>query len=361
MEPESYDFDVALSYAGEDRSYVHDVANHLQANDVRVFYDEFYTAQLWGEDLYVYLDDVYRKRARFTVVFVSRSYVSKPWPSHERQSAQARALNELGPYLLPVRFDDSVLPGLRPTVSYLDASRIRADQLAQLIIDKLADVPGLSSPAPTMSGVPGTSDEQRQLLSERPDAWEYTFYASVLLIRRAALEEKWRDNEIGYSRRTGSYMDKRTALSYLPTAVDDARMIGYGVERVVAPDAWRAAFGEPQMPGDPARIEHLATRLINIYEEYLDWAADVRGARVPGELRHLFELAARLVDQPARQIREFVDYYVAEVEKILEMLQRGDTVRLKLTLNLKINLDDAALSDYKAELRRLKQEDPPKP
>lgn len=87
-----YEFDVALSYAGENRLYVHEVANYLRAKNIRVFYDEFFTAELWGQDLYSYLDAVYRERSRFTVVFISQSYVSKPWPSHERQSAQARAL-----------------------------------------------------------------------------------------------------------------------------------------------------------------------------------------------------------------------------------------------------------------------------
>lgn len=37
----SFDFDVALSFAGEDRAYVHAVAERLRENRVRVFYDEF--------------------------------------------------------------------------------------------------------------------------------------------------------------------------------------------------------------------------------------------------------------------------------------------------------------------------------
>lgn len=355
MESEqSYDFDVALSYAGEDRSYVYEVANKLRANGVRVFYDEFFTAELWGRDLYVYLDNIYRERARFTVVFISRSYVAKPWPSHERQSAQARALSELGPYLLPVRFDDSVLPGLRPTVSYLEASRLSPDQLAQLIMDKLADTPGTSSPPPAIMGVPRTPEEQRQLLAQRPPGWEYMLYASVLLARRSALEEKWRDNEIRYARRTGTYMDFRAAIDYLSPALEDAGMIVKQINRVLGPDAQEAAFGAVGQAGDPARIEHLATRLMAVYEELLDWAAGVRGLGVPKELQDALELTARLTEFPTRQIREFVDYYVAEVEQIPERLQLGEPVRLEMTL--KIDMDDEVLSAYKEELDRLRKE-----
>lgn len=139
------DYDVALSYAGQDRAYVEQIAARLRQQGIRVFYDEYAAAELWGNDLYVLLDEVYRKRARFTVVFVSRYYASKPWTRHERQSAQARALTDLGPYLLPVRLDDSELPGLRPTVGYIDARNTSVEQLVWLIEQKLSAAPGMAT------------------------------------------------------------------------------------------------------------------------------------------------------------------------------------------------------------------------
>lgn len=130
---QTFDYDIALSYAGEDRVYVQQVAELLKQRDIRIFYDEYAAAELWGSDLFVLLDEVYRKRARFAVAFVSSHYVSKPWTRHERQSVQARALMEIGPYLLPVRLDDSELPGLRPTVAYVDARQTSAERLVGLI------------------------------------------------------------------------------------------------------------------------------------------------------------------------------------------------------------------------------------
>src|SRR2546430_17441156 len=88
------EFDVALSFAGEDRQYVERVATALRERRVKVFYDEFMLVELWGIDLFSYFDDVYRNRARFAVIFVSKDYVRKTWTSHERQSAQARALSD---------------------------------------------------------------------------------------------------------------------------------------------------------------------------------------------------------------------------------------------------------------------------
>ena len=40
-------YHVALSFAGEDRAYVNEVANALQAEGVDVFYDKFEEDELW--------------------------------------------------------------------------------------------------------------------------------------------------------------------------------------------------------------------------------------------------------------------------------------------------------------------------
>lgn len=130
-------YDVALSFAGEQRDYVRAVAEALRGAGVRVFFHEFETVALWGKDLVAHLQDIYQNRARFCVVFVSTNYVAKAWPSHERRSAQARALVAREEYLLPVRFDDTALPGLQPTIGYVDLRGTEATQLAEMIVTKL--------------------------------------------------------------------------------------------------------------------------------------------------------------------------------------------------------------------------------
>src|SRR5262249_23489829 len=132
-----YEFDVALSYAAEDRAYVGRVAAALQREGIRVFFDQFLQAHLWGRDLYVHLDEIYRRRSRFVVMFVSLHYGRKAWPRRERQSVLARALHEHGEFLLPARFDDTEVPGLLPTVGYVDCRERTPEQLAALIVEKL--------------------------------------------------------------------------------------------------------------------------------------------------------------------------------------------------------------------------------
>jgi len=117
--PEEFEYDVALSFAGEDREYVEQVANILKEKNIKVFYDKYEEAELWGKDLYVHLDDIYRKKARFTVMFISKHYANKLWTNHERKSAQARAFKERGAYILPARFYDTDVDGILPTVGHI--------------------------------------------------------------------------------------------------------------------------------------------------------------------------------------------------------------------------------------------------
>ncbi|MFY1693160.1 TIR domain-containing protein [Plantactinospora sp. WMMB782] len=134
---ESYEFDFSLSYASEQREYVDEVAKTLASSGVTVFYDQDRKAEIWGKNLYDYLDEVYRTKAKYCIVFASREYASKIWTNHERESAQARAVAQAGDYILPVRFDDTTIPGLRPTLAYLDARVISAREVAELALSKL--------------------------------------------------------------------------------------------------------------------------------------------------------------------------------------------------------------------------------
>lgn len=135
----NYEFDVALSFAGEEREYVEKVAEFLQSQGIRVFYDRFEDTTLWGKDLFVHLDEIYRKKARYCVMFLSKDYASKVWTKHERESAQARALDEKSEYILPARFDDTEIPGIRPTIGYIDLRKKSPEEFASLILRKLKE------------------------------------------------------------------------------------------------------------------------------------------------------------------------------------------------------------------------------
>src|SRR5271167_3829968 len=98
MDNGAFEYDVCLSFAGEDREYVEAVAKELRDRGIRVFYDRYATVELWGKELYEHLHYVYQKAARYCVLFVSDAYAHKVWPTHERRSAQERAITESREY-----------------------------------------------------------------------------------------------------------------------------------------------------------------------------------------------------------------------------------------------------------------------
>jgi hypothetical protein len=126
-----------LSFAGENRAYVEDVATGLKAAGVSVFYDAFEKADLWGKNLVEHLADIYQNRSKYVVMFVSAQYVDKAWTRHERQHAQARALVATDEYILPARFDDTAVPGMTSTVGYVDLRTTSAAEMVNLILKKL--------------------------------------------------------------------------------------------------------------------------------------------------------------------------------------------------------------------------------
>ncbi len=132
-----YKYEVTLSFAGEDRNYAEEVAKCLKTNGVEVFYDKFEEEVLWGKDLYVYLDNIYRIESRFCIMFLSRHYAKKVWTNHERESAQARAYQQSEEYILPVKLDDTEIPGIRPTTGYLDAHKLSPNEICGAILKKL--------------------------------------------------------------------------------------------------------------------------------------------------------------------------------------------------------------------------------
>jgi hypothetical protein len=132
-----FEFDVCLSFAGEQRAYVDEVAQHLREKGIRVFYDDFERADMWGKDLYEHLAYIYSQAARYCVLFASKDYAKKIWTSHERQNAQARALEDHGDYVLPARFDETEIPGLRKTIRYESLDGMSPAKLADLVEEKL--------------------------------------------------------------------------------------------------------------------------------------------------------------------------------------------------------------------------------
>ena len=183
-----FEYDFGLSFAGEQRKYVEEVARELNSFGIRVFYDDYEKAELWGKDLYSHLAEIYEHLCHYCILFASQAYADKVWTSHERRSAQARALKEKQEYILPARFDDTPIPGLPETVHYIDLRHMPPAELAKLAATKLGNPVRQNYLPPILDRLferLGISDDDETKESARSQAWDF-----FQVLRRMNSEER---------------------------------------------------------------------------------------------------------------------------------------------------------------------------
>jgi TIR domain len=153
-------WDVALSFAGEQRDYVKRVAESLRAEGINCFYDEAEEDDLWGKNLTEALPAVYGEQAAAVVVFISAEYAARDWTRLERLSALNRAVRERQEYVLPARFDDTPLPGLLSGIVTTNLRELSPTEFAAKIKRKLAalGIGGRQGSAQAPTGSPAALD-----------------------------------------------------------------------------------------------------------------------------------------------------------------------------------------------------------
>jgi TIR domain len=151
-----YEYDVCVSFAGEDREFAEKVVRSLQRRKITCFYDFDEQAKLAGEDLISLLDTIYREKSQYCLMFVSQYYAKKLWTNHERKSAQAREFLSGTGYIVPVRLDSTEIPGLLPTKGYIDGINNLPTAVAAIIKSKITGEPLPRKTSKTSPTVPNT-------------------------------------------------------------------------------------------------------------------------------------------------------------------------------------------------------------
>jgi hypothetical protein len=204
---------------------------------------------------------------------------------------------------------------------------------------------------PHVVGVPGDHNDVAALLAQRPPGWEYLLFAAVLRRGFDGLATKHRDHTLRYATHDREFLDDEQALQFILGSSVRLHAIVESFQRMLTTDSQDAAFGRP---GDPDLIVHLGQRLVDLYEELLDWAATLRAATVWSQaLRRLADVTARLADQPIASLRSSVAEFVDLIDSMPARLRDGERVAIDLVIRLDlpeeiITEHAAALSAYEA-------------
>jgi len=142
-------FHAALSFPGEHRTFVEEVASHLASCVGRehVLYDRWYEAEFARPDLDVYLPNLYRTESELIAVFLCADYAQKRWCKLEWRFIRQLICTSDASRIMFLSFDNlGPVPdiGILSGDSYVCIGERPAREIADLILQRLD--PGIERP-----------------------------------------------------------------------------------------------------------------------------------------------------------------------------------------------------------------------
>ena len=156
-------YDIAVSFAGEQRGYVRETVAACKAKGLRVFFDEDKTNDWWGKNFIQEQRRTYSSQTRFFVPFLSSDYLAKPIPMDEFASAMMTAVKLGDGYILPVIMGKADVPAelLHPHIGYLRSEAFTPDQLADELVKKVKSAERTGQPEAPVGKVVGDALQVR--------------------------------------------------------------------------------------------------------------------------------------------------------------------------------------------------------
>ena len=143
---DEFEYDVALSFAGEDRDTADQLTQLLRQNHVTVFHDEYTPDQTWGNDFINHVVNLYNRKAAYCVLLISQHYPLHRWSEEDRLATQERALRDANEYIILLPIDDTEVVGVADAPGYVNIRQQTLESVADLLKEKLAKMPRSSGP-----------------------------------------------------------------------------------------------------------------------------------------------------------------------------------------------------------------------
>jgi hypothetical protein len=134
-----FPWDVAVSFAGEDRDLVERFRELLNNAGYAVFYDFDEQHKFWGANLRRKLGEVYARDAQYMVVFLSKTYPEKDWPNFEMEVGREARTKRPGTYMLPIVVDDVQIVGLSQDIGHVDLRKTTLEEAVELLVRKIEE------------------------------------------------------------------------------------------------------------------------------------------------------------------------------------------------------------------------------
>jgi hypothetical protein len=132
-------FKVALSFPGEKRAYVNEVADSLceLIDNESIFYDNYYTAELARPNLDLLLQQIYHVNSDLIVVFLCEEYDVKEWCGIEWRAIRDLVKRQEDHRIMFLRFDKAEVKGVFSIDGFIDLDRYSPKESAELIVERV--------------------------------------------------------------------------------------------------------------------------------------------------------------------------------------------------------------------------------
>ena len=133
-------FRIALSFAGEKRDFVHDVAVIL-ANlfgEEKILYDKFHEAEFAQHRLAIDLPDLYNKKSDLVIAILCARYSKKKWTGMEWTGIHSLFMKHATKRVMLARYGHSTIKGLFEGAGFVELDNKTPEDFAKLILERLA-------------------------------------------------------------------------------------------------------------------------------------------------------------------------------------------------------------------------------
>ena len=159
-----------------------------------------------------------------------------------------------------------------------------------------------------------TPSELTSMLTDKPPAWRYAAFVSILAQRRAVVAARIRDARMGFARPTGEITgtDIEAGLFFSDRLSDLSRLIGQ-IDGFMLSPAFQGVFGDREENADADGIVHAAERLMDYHDQMLALTERCRGVRVPWSCADLQRDMGLLTVIPVDGFETFIEDFTDRI------------------------------------------------
>lgn len=132
-----YDFDFAISFAGENRDLARMIKDQLETLDCSVFFDELFEANYLGQAWHKKFTEIFGEKSRFVLSLLDKNHLEKIWPTFERESFIPRIADAA---VIPIYLDNTNFPGIPRDIAGIkfDIGKYKPEELRNAVTDYIS-------------------------------------------------------------------------------------------------------------------------------------------------------------------------------------------------------------------------------